>query len=120
VNALIKIAEHPRAVGEVYNIGSDQEVTILELAEKIKLLTESDSRIVFVPYDEAYEEGFEDMMRRVPNISKVQNLIGYEPKIGLDGILDSIVEYHRVRMIGEVGIPAGSLVFSDMTPQNRS
>jgi UDP-glucose 4-epimerase len=117
VDALIKIAEHPQAVGEVYNIGSDHEVTILELAEKIKRLAESDSRIVFVPYDEAYEEGFEDMMRRVPNISKVRELIGYSPKIGLDGILDSIVEYHRGRMIGEIGIPAGSLVFSDITPR---
>ena len=117
VDALIKIAEHPQAVGEVYNIGSDHEVTILELAEKIKQLAESESQIVFVPYDEAYEEGFEDMMRRVPNISKVRELIGYNPKIGLDGILDSIVEYHRGRMIGEIGIPAGSLVFSDITPR---
>lgn len=111
VDALIKIAEHPRAVGEVYNIGSDHEVTILELAEKIREQTESDSRIVFVPYDEAYEEGFEDMMRRVPNVSKARELIGYEPKIGLDKILESIIEYHRVKMVGELGIPAGSLVF---------
>ncbi|HEX8091223.1 MAG TPA: GDP-mannose 4,6-dehydratase [Blastocatellia bacterium] len=111
VGALIKVAEHPRAVGEVYNIGSDHEVTILELAEKIKRLTGSDSRVRFVPYDEAYEEGFEDMMRRVPNISKVRDLIGYEPKIGLDGMLESIIEYRRERMIGEIGTPARSLVF---------
>src|SRR5215216_5286887 len=117
VDALIKIAEHPQAVGEVYNIGSDHEVTILELAEKIKQMAESDSQIVFVPYDEAYEEGFEDMMRRVPNIAKVRDLIGYNPKIGLDGILDSIIEYHRGRMIGEMSIPAGSLVFSDIAPR---
>jgi UDP-glucose 4-epimerase len=111
VDALIRIAEHPRAVGEVYNIGSDHEVTMLELAKKIKRTVESDSQITFKPYDEAYEEGFEDMMRRVPDISKVRDLIGYEPKIKLDAILDSIIEYHRDRMVGELGIPAASLVF---------
>jgi UDP-glucose 4-epimerase len=111
VGALIRIAEHPRAVGEVYNIGSDHEVTILELAERIKHMVESDSEITFMPYDEAYEEGFEDMMRRVPDISKVRDLIGYEPKIGLHGILASVIEYHRERMVGDIGIPAASLVF---------
>jgi UDP-glucose 4-epimerase len=103
--------EHNSAVGQVFNIGSNQEITILELAEHVKRLTQSDSDIVFVPYDEAYEEGFEDMMRRVPDISKIRALIGYEPKIGLDDILTSIIEYHRDRMVGELGIPAASLVF---------
>ena len=111
VGALIQVAEHPRAVGEVYNIGSDHEVTILELARKIKKLTGSESRIVFKPYDEAYEEGFEDMMRRVPDISKIGALIGYEPRTGLEGILESVIDYHRLRMLGEVGVPAGSLAF---------
>ena len=111
VDALIRIAEHPRAVGEVYNIGSDHEVTMLELAEKIKRAVESDSQITFQPYDIAYEEGFEDMMRRVPDISKIRALIDYDPKIGLDQILASIIEYHRERMVGELGIPAASLVF---------
>lgn len=111
VEALVKVAEHPRAVGEVYNIGGDQEVTILELAERIRKLTDSDSRIVFVPYDEAYEEGFEDMMRRVPDVSKVRALIDYRPKIDLDGILMSVIDYYRTRMVNELGIPATSLVF---------
>jgi UDP-glucose 4-epimerase len=111
VDALIRIAEHPRAVGEVYNIGSDHEVTMLELAKKIKRTVESDSQITFQPYDIAYEEGFEDMMRRVPDISKIRALIDYNPKIGLDQILASIIEYHRDRMVGELGIPAASLVF---------
>ncbi|HXF39840.1 MAG TPA: GDP-mannose 4,6-dehydratase, partial [Blastocatellia bacterium] len=111
VKALIRVAEHPNAVGEVYNIGSDQETTILELAEQIRRMTESDSRLVFVPYDEAYEAGFEDMMRRVPDISKIRNLIDYHPTINLEGILSSIIEYHRVKMVGELGIPASSLVF---------
>jgi UDP-glucose 4-epimerase len=111
VEALIAIAEHPQAVGEVYNIGSDHEISMLELAERIKHLTESASNIVFVPYDEAYEAGFEDMMRRVPDIAKIRALIGYNPKVDLDGLLMSIIEYHRDKMVGELGIPASSLVF---------
>ncbi|MEK6406932.1 MAG: GDP-mannose 4,6-dehydratase [Acidobacteriota bacterium] len=111
IGALIAIAEHPQAVGEVYNIGSDHEISMLELAEKIKHLTESASNIVFVPYDKAYEEGFEDMMRRVPDISKIRALIGYEPKVDLEAMLTSIIDYHRVKMVGEMGIPASSLVF---------
>jgi UDP-glucose 4-epimerase len=111
VGGLIRIAEHPNAVGEVYNIGSDQETTILGLAQKIRQMTGSDSRIMFVPYDEAYEEGFEDMMRRVPDISKIRQLVGYEPTVDLTEILSSIIDYHRVKMVGELGIPARTLVF---------
>jgi len=111
VGTLIQVAEHPRAVGEVYNIGSDHEVTILELARKIKKMTGSESRIVFKPYDEAYEEGFEDMMRRVPDISKIRALVGYKPRADLNDILASVIDYHRLRMLNEVGVPAGSLVF---------
>jgi len=111
VDALIAVAEHPQAVGEVYNIGSDHEISMLELAERIKHLTESASNIVFVPYDEAYEAGFEDMMRRVPDIAKIRALIGYNPKVDLDAMLTSIIEYHRDKMVGELGIPASSLVF---------
>jgi UDP-glucose 4-epimerase len=111
VAALIAVAEHPQAVGEVYNIGSDHEISMLELAERVKSLTESASNIVFVPYDEAYEAGFEDMMRRVPDIAKIRALIGYNPKVDLDSLLTSIIDYHRVKMVGELGIPASSLVF---------
>ena len=111
VAALIAVAEHPQAVGEVYNIGSDHEISMLELAERVKYLTESASNIVFVPYDEAYEAGFEDMMRRVPDIAKIRALIGYNPKVDLDALLTSIIDYHRVKMVGELGIPASSLVF---------
>jgi len=104
VGALVGVASHPQAVGEVYNVGSDQEVTILELAERIKRLTGSDSRIVFVPYDEAYEEGFEDMMRRVPDLSKLHDLIGYAPKIKLDEILAGVIDYERARMTNRQGM----------------
>jgi UDP-glucose 4-epimerase len=106
VGALMGLAEHPRAVGEAYNIGGNQEVTILEVAERIKHLTGSDSRIVFVPYEEAYEQGFEDMMRRVPDITKIGKLIGYAPKITLDDILESVIEYQRVKMDSWLGTPA--------------
>jgi UDP-glucose 4-epimerase len=93
VKALIKLMDEPTAVGQVFNIGSHQEVTILELAERVKELTNSDSEIVFVPYDEAYEEGFEDMPRRVPDISKVNALVGFRPEMSLDGILQTVIRY---------------------------
>jgi nucleoside-diphosphate-sugar epimerase len=95
VGALMQLIDNQKAVGEVYNIGSDREVTILELAERVKSLTGSDSKIVFVPYDQAYEEGFEDMLRRVPNISKIHKLIGYRPTFDLSEILGSVIDYQR-------------------------
>jgi UDP-glucose 4-epimerase len=111
VGALVGLAEHPQAVGEVYNVGSQEEVTILELARRIKRITRSDSSIVFVPYDRAYEDGFEDMMKRVPDLSKIRDLIGYSPTINLDGILRSIVEFEQLKLYDAVGAPAHSLVF---------
>ena len=98
VDMLVGIATHPGATGEVFNVGSSQEITIVDLAARIKEMTNSDSRIVFVPYDEAYEEGFEDMLRRVPDISKVSKLLGYEPHISLDETLRVIVNEQRQLM----------------------
>lgn len=95
VGALMKLIEHPKATGEVYNIGGDQEVTILQLAERVKALTDSQSPITFLPYDKAYEAGFEDMHRRVPDTTKLRNLIGYEPTFGLDEILNDVIAYQR-------------------------
>jgi UDP-glucose 4-epimerase len=89
--------DHPESVGQVFNIGSNEEISILQLAEKVKELTESKSEIVFVPYDEAYEEGFEDMPRRVPDISKINQLVGFIPDMPLDGILQSVINYHSGR-----------------------
>jgi UDP-glucose 4-epimerase len=97
VGALIKLMDHPAAVGQVFNIGSEEEVTILELAERIKELTNSDSKIVLVPYDEAYDEGFEDMPRRVPDISKINASVGFRPEMKLDGILKSVIAYQGSR-----------------------
>jgi UDP-glucose 4-epimerase len=94
VGVLMKLADHQGAVGEVLNIGNDrEEVTILDLARRIKERARSRSDIVMVPYDQAYEEGFEDMPRRVPDLSKIRALTGYEPKVHLDEILDRVIEF---------------------------
>jgi UDP-glucose 4-epimerase len=95
VDALIALAHEPRAVGEVFNIGNVGEVTILDLAEKVKAMAGSQSPIQMVPYDQAYEAGFEDMPRRVPDISKIRALIGYEPKMDLDQIIHRVIEHIR-------------------------
>ncbi|MCA1815865.1 MAG: GDP-mannose 4,6-dehydratase [Acidobacteria bacterium] len=94
VGALARLMERDEAVGQVFNIGSSEEVSILELARRVKKLTQSDSEIVFVPYDEAYEEGFEDMPRRVPDTTKARSLVGFEATESLDGILKKVIEYH--------------------------
>ena len=94
VGALVALAEHPDAVGEVVNVGNDhEEISIRDLALRVKARTMSKSPIETIPYDRAYEEGFEDMPRRVPDLSKIRALIGYEPKVHLDEILDRVAEY---------------------------
>jgi UDP-glucose 4-epimerase len=94
VTQLVALAKDDRAVGQVYNVGNDrEEVTILELARRVKQRTGGRSAVELVPYDRAYEEGFEDMQRRVPDLGKLRALTGYEPKVGLDEILDRVTEY---------------------------
>jgi UDP-glucose 4-epimerase len=94
VGALLKLADHEGAVGQVFNIGNDrEEVSIRALAHRVKERTKSASPVVTIPYDEAYESGFEDMPRRVPDLTKVRALIGYEPKVHLDEILDRVIAY---------------------------
>ena len=94
VGALVKLMDAEDSVGEVFNIGSSQEISILDLAKRVKELTDSDSEIVFVPYDEAYEEGFEDMPRRIPDTSKVNKLVGFKPEKRLDEILQAVIDFH--------------------------
>ena len=91
--AIRNLTEHPGAVGQVFNIGSTEEVTVLELAERVLALTESSSEIQMIPYDEAYAPGFEDMRRRVPSIDKVASLIGYRPRNTLDDTLRRVIQY---------------------------
>jgi UDP-glucose 4-epimerase len=96
--AILKLALHPDAVGQVFNIGAIQEITIQGLAERIIELTNSKSQIVLVPYDEAYAPGFEDMRRRVPSIERIQKLIGYFPKYTLDDTLKRVIDFERIQM----------------------
>jgi UDP-glucose 4-epimerase len=95
VDALVRLATNPRAVGEVFNIGNMGEVTIGDLAARVKQMAGSCSPIHYIPYDQAYEAGFEDMPRRVPDISKIRALVGYEPKLQLDDIIRSVIEHMR-------------------------
>lgn len=97
VGALIKLMVEPRAVGQVFNLGNNEEVTIRSLAERIKEHTASNSPIRIIPYEQAYEAGFEDMPRRVPDLTKIKELIGYEPKVGLDEIIGKVVTDLRAR-----------------------
>jgi Nucleoside-diphosphate-sugar epimerases len=97
VGALIKLMDTTESIGQVFNIGSTEEISILQLAEKVKELTQSTSEIVFVPYDDAYEEGFEDMPRRVPDTNKINQLVGFKPEMTLDGILETVISFHRGR-----------------------
>jgi UDP-glucose 4-epimerase len=95
VGALVTLMAHPAAVGQIFNIGNTEEVTILELAKRVIALTNSRSTIQMVPYEVAYEAGFEDMARRIPDLTKIQSLIGYKPTVGLDEIITRISEYLR-------------------------
>ena len=95
VEALVRLAADKRAIGEVFNIGNMGEITIADLAARVKAMTGSCSPIHYIPYDQAYEEGFEDMPRRVPDISKIREFVGYEPKVQLDEILRTVIEHMR-------------------------
>jgi len=95
VRAMVALINEPRAIGQVFNIGNGREISIGDLAMRIKEMTGSQSPIVRIPYDQAYEEGFEDMPRRVPDISKIRALIGYEPTVELDEILGRVIESLR-------------------------
>jgi len=94
VDALIKLMAVDESIGQVFNIGSSEEISIIELARRVKTLADSNSEIVFVPYDQAYDEGFEDMPRRIPDTSKVADLIGFRPRLCLDDILRIVIDFH--------------------------
>ena len=92
VSAMLDLINEPRAVGEVFNIGNGAEISIRELAEKVKALTKSQSAIRFVPYHEVFDDTFEDMARRVPDIGKIHRLIGYMPRVHLEEILERVIQ----------------------------
>jgi UDP-glucose 4-epimerase len=95
VDALIRLMAEPRAVGQVINVGGTEEVTIGELALLVKEMTGSWSEIEFIPYEKVYGPGFEDMQRRCPDIGKIKELIGFEPKVDLRGVVQSVIDYHK-------------------------
>ncbi len=99
VNAMVNFMENSQVYGQVFNIGSQEEITIEELANKVIDLTKSSSAIKYIPYDEAYEEGFEDMQKRIPNISKAKKFIDFQPTVGLDEIIKMIIEQHKKEFI---------------------
>ena len=102
VNALATLMEHPQASGQVYNIGHHEDISILELAVMVQELTNSASEIRLVPYEQAYRQGFEDVVQRKPDISKIQRLIGYEPQLGLQDILKQIIIYESQKPFNAV------------------
>jgi UDP-glucose 4-epimerase len=95
VSALLQLMEHPQAVGEVFNVGNSEEISINDLASLVKKLVGGDSEIIHIPYDEAFEKGFEDMQRRVPNTTKIKKLIGFKPTVSLEESIKRIIEYYR-------------------------
>ena len=95
IKTLVKLMNNKDAVGQVFNIGSQEEISVENLAKKIIEITKSKSKLVYISYEKAYEEGFEDMQRRVPDTSKVNKLVGFKPTIDLEGIIKSVVEYYK-------------------------
>lgn len=95
VRGVLALVETPAANGNVFNIGSDEEVTIEDLAKKVKRMTASASPIEYIPYEKAYEQGFEDMRRRVPDLTKIRGAIGYEPKVSLDQLLERVIAHFK-------------------------
>lgn len=106
VEALVRVGTSKATVGEVVNIGNDKEISILELARRIKERTASASEIVFVPYDQAYGPGFEDMYRRVPSLEKLERLVGYRPQTSLEAIIDDVAADLRACGEGELAASA--------------
>lgn len=93
VDGLVNLAETPKAQGKIFNLGNDQEISIEELASLVKELTNSSSEIEFIPYEKAYQENFEDMMRRIPDLTKIKNTIDYNPDTSLEKMITEIIEY---------------------------
>jgi UDP-glucose 4-epimerase len=98
VRALVGLMSEPAAVGRIFNVGNTEEISIIDLAHRVRDLTGSRSPIVLVPYDQAYEAGFEDMPRRVPSLDRIRDLIGYEPTLRLDDILRLVIDHTRTAL----------------------
>ncbi len=101
VNAILDVADHPQATGKAFNIGNSRPITILGLAERIIERTESSSEIRFVPYDEAYDEGFEELGRRRPDTTALHQLTNWRPQHTLDDALDDVIAFQRAELAAE-------------------
>jgi UDP-glucose 4-epimerase len=95
VRALILLMQKPEAYGQVFNIGNNQEISIIDLARQVREVAKSRSEIVLIPYEQAYEEGFEDMTRRIPDLTKIKSFVGWQPTIQLPQILSDVVDSFR-------------------------
>lgn len=100
VDAIERLSAAPQALGQVFNIGSDEEITILQLAERVRDRAHSQSEIQLIPYDQAYEPGFEDFRRRVPNLTKIHTHTGWSPTTRLNETIDQIIAYYKERIHG--------------------
>ena len=105
VRALLMLIAYPKTVGQVFNVGNPEEVAIVDLARLVKKLTGSKSEIELIPYDEAYQPGFEDMERRVPSIEKIFHFVGYKPKIKLHEIVSRVIAYRRQELAAADALP---------------
>jgi len=94
--AITALINEPRAAGQVFNIGNVAEISIRDLALRVRELTGSRSELIYTPYEKAFDNSFEDMPRRVPDIGKIHRLLGYEPRVQLDGIIESVIRYWDV------------------------
>ena len=109
VEAIVRLMANDRAVGEVVNIGNDEEISIAKLAHVVKKRTKSKSPVTYIPYDQAYEPGFEDMPRRVPALEKLERLANFRPKTPLSRIVDRVIGHHQKKAVIEP-IPAASQI----------
>jgi UDP-glucose 4-epimerase len=118
VESLLRLIDTPRAVGEVVNIGNTEEISIEGLAQRVKQRTNSNSAIQLIPYDQAYEPGFEDMMRRVPSVDKLHAITGFRPQTSLNEIIDRVAAFFRDRANAGTGVATGSA--SPSVPQRAA
>ena len=95
IRALLTVIDSDKAIGQVFNIGNNHQISIMDLAKKVIEFTGSKSEIKNISYSDAYPEGFEDMQRRVPDISKIKNVLGWSPEFGLEQIIRDIADFHR-------------------------
>ena len=110
VRGALSLTDDPRSVGNVFNIGNPEEVSIYQLAVMVKEITDSDSEIRLIPYDQAYQPGFEDMDRRVPNISKIAQLTGFKPKYRLREIVNQVIAGCCAELETVSGVPATAVL----------